>query len=170
MQAIQVVTLAQYNSAMNRKLYATVSLLSDPDRRQDRGAFFGSIYATLNHLLLVDRLWFGRIVGRPSNFHSLDQELYTDFEEMRRARLEMDTQIESWAQALTDQQLTADLIYRDMSNVESSSALWVVVTHLFNHQTHHRGQITTLLSQAGLDIGVTDFPWVVEGLVTRPVT
>ncbi len=167
MRTKQVSALARYNTEMTQRIYRAASRMSDAERKEDRGAYFGSVHATLNHLLLVDRLWLGRIVGEPEAFDSLDQPLHADFAELRRQHLAMCDRLERWADGLNDQQLLADFEYTDMSDTKSACALWVVVTQLFNHQTHHRGQISTLLSQAGIDIGVTDFPYVLEGLVRR---
>src|SRR5437879_7963416 len=86
--------MAGYNRWMNEKLYAVCAQLSDEDRRRDRKAFFRSIHGTLNHLLLTDRGWLGRFNGKPWTFRSLDQELYADFDELRRERSKTDREIE----------------------------------------------------------------------------
>lgn len=155
--------LARYNRWMNEKLYAVAATLSDEERKRDRGAFFKSIHATFNHLLLADRVWLARFTGvsvavgfmGPGGIRSLDQELYDDFEELRRQRALTDEELSSWVDGLTPARLAAPLVYlRRGQKVESP--LWWAVAHVFNHQTHHRGQITTLLSQQGRDPGVTD--------------
>ena len=156
-------SLARYNRWMNEKLYAVASRLTDEERKSDRGAFFKSIHGTLNHLLLADRVWMGRFsdarlqgdwVG-PGGIRSLDQELYADFDELRRERTKVDVELESWVASLTHEELFAALRYV-RKDVTYESPLWWSVAHLFNHQTHHRGQVTTLLMQAGHDPGVTD--------------
>jgi uncharacterized damage-inducible protein DinB len=91
----------------------------------------------------------------PGGIHSLDQELYADFGELRRERAKMDGDIERWVQMLTTESLTAPLRYMRYGKTHEHP-LWWSVAHLFNHQTHHRGQVTTLLTQSGLDPGVTD--------------
>jgi uncharacterized damage-inducible protein DinB len=155
--------LARYNRWMNEKLYAVASQLTDEERKRDRGAFFKSIHGTLNHLLLADRVWMGRFTGvslhgdwlGPGGIRSLDQELYADFDELRRERAKTDGELEAWVSALTAERLAAPLSYvRKGQRYEEP--LWWAVMHLFNHQTHHRGQVTTLLMQAGRDPGVTD--------------
>jgi uncharacterized damage-inducible protein DinB len=163
MLAKQAQTMAAYNRWMNDKLYAVCAELTDEDRKLDRRSFFRSIHGTLNHLLLADRVWFGRFIGTPFTVRSLDQELYADFAELRAARVGMDRDIEAWARTLTDATLTAKLEYRSIVNPQpQSNDLWICVTHLFNHQTHHRGQVTALLSQCGKDYGVTDLMWLPE--------
>jgi uncharacterized damage-inducible protein DinB len=155
--------LARYNRWMNEKLYAVASKLTDDERKRDRQAFFQSIHGTLNHLLLGDRVWMGRFTGAslhgewmgPGGIRSLDQELYADFEQLRRERAKTDDELEGWVAGLTADKLAAPLRY-DRKGKTYDDPLWSSVAHLFNHQAHHRGQVTTLLMQAGHDPGVTD--------------
>jgi len=163
MLARQVQALAAYNRWMNDKLYAACAELNDLERKADRKAFFKSIHGTLNHILLADRVWFGRFVGKPFKIRSLDQELYADFGELRAERVALDQDIEGWAQSVTDEQLAGALSFISIVRPEPLEfELWVCVTHFFNHQTHHRGQVTTLLSQCGKDYGITDLIWMPE--------
>jgi uncharacterized damage-inducible protein DinB len=163
MLAKQVQTLAAYNRWMNDKLYAACAELSDAERKADRKAFFKSIHGTLNHILLADRVWFGRFIGKPVKFKSLDEELYADFADLRAERGSTDQDIEGWAQGLSDEQLAGKLRFTSMLRPEPLEYdLWILVTHFFNHQTHHRGQVTALLSQLGKEYGVTDLPWMPE--------
>jgi len=153
---------ARYNRWMNEKLYASAASLGDDARKRDVGAFFKSIHGTFNHLLLADRVWLARFQGvtAPDGFmgpgiRSLDQELYADFEELRRERALTDDELTVWTSELTDERLAAPLVYLRLGQ-KHEVPLWWAVAHLFNHQTHHRGQITTLLMQQGRDPGVTD--------------
>src|SRR5258706_6458659 len=148
--------MAGYNRWMNEKLYACCATLSDEERKRDRKAFFGSIHGTLNHLLLADRGWLGRFLGEPWTFRSLDQELYADFAELRSERAKTDRAIEDYVAALTPERLAEDFSYTTYAGKAFRHPLAPALLHLFNHQTHHRGQVTTLLSQAGVDPGVTD--------------
>lgn len=153
--------MARYNRWMNDKLYAVCAELPDACRKQDRRAPFSSIHGTLNHLLLGDRLWMGRFTGIPFTAASLDQELYADFAELRAERVETDEAIEAWVEGLSDEVLAAPFRYTSMGNPQPREApLWFCVTHFFNHQTHHRGQLTTLIEQAEADCGVTDLIWL----------
>lgn len=154
--------LARYNRFMNERLYALAATLSDEARKRDVGAFFKSIHGTFNHLLLADRVWLARFRGvvAPDGFmapgiRTLDQELYSDFDELRRERELTDDELSSWIAELTPDQLAAPLVYRRQGQ-QLNFPLWWAVSHLFNHQTHHRGQVTTLFSQMGVDPGVTD--------------
>ncbi len=163
-------TMSAYNRWMNERLYATCDALSDEERKSDRGAFFRSIHGTLNHILLADRVWLGRFTNQPFVIKGLDQELYSDFAELSVERQLTDSAIAVWADGLTEQALTSPLTYNGKSSKSGTYPLWVAVTHLFNHQTHHRGQITTLLSQAGLDMGVTDLLRLPEISADKPTT
>jgi uncharacterized damage-inducible protein DinB len=161
-------TMAQYNTWMNQGIYDSCGALSDEERKRDLHAFFGSIHRTLNHLLLTDRVQMGRFVGadltrslnergNPIEIRSLDQELYADFATLRREREKTDARIEAWTSEITPQFLARDMLYDAMSAVGRYRVpMWIAVTHFFNHQTHHRGQITTLLTQLGRAPGVTD--------------
>ena len=157
----QARAMAAYNRWMNEKLFSVCADLSDGDRKADAGVFFRSIHGTLNHLLLGDRIWMGRFTGTPFLVSSLDQELYSDFSELRAQRATTDDDIENWASELTDQTLNGKLKYTSIVNPETRSyEMWVCVTHFFNHQTHHRGQLTALLSQADKDYGIADLIWL----------
>ena len=167
MRGTQARILAEYNRWMNDRLYAACAELSDNERKQDRQAFFASIHGTLNHLLLGDRLWMGRFVNRPFAVDSLAQQLYEDFAELSEQRRLLDQEIIDWAGGLSDEALAAPFSFRSTVNpAQWQCPLWVAVTHFFNHQTHHRGQLTTLLSQSGVDYGTTDLIWLPE-VMTR---
>lgn len=168
MRGEQARALAKYNRWMNERLYDVCAQLSDDDRKRDRRAFFGSIHGTLNHLVLGDRIWMGRFLDTPFAVESLDQELHADFGELRAERQRMDLQIIDWADSLSDQALGAPFSYVSIVNPAlRTSPLWILVTHFFNHQTHHRGQLTTLLSQCGVDYGTTDLIWLPD-LISEP--
>lgn len=154
--------LARYNRWMNDKVLAAAGALDEHERKRDRGAFFKSIHATLNHLLVADRIWLGRLHGvvPPAGFladgvRALDQELCADFAELRAERRRVDDAIEAWAAAITPAHFAAPFRFFAVGRAREHP-LWWVVMQMFNHQTHHRGQITTLLSQAGQDPGATD--------------
>jgi uncharacterized damage-inducible protein DinB len=154
-------TMAAYNRWMNERLYATCAGLPDDERKRDRGAFFKSVHGTLNHLLYGDRAWMSRFLGRDLGWKGPADELYAGFEELRAARAELDGLIERWAAGLEERWLAQDFTYTSRIDGRTRTfPAWLLVTHMFNHQTHHRGQLTTLLSQLGVDPGVTDLPWL----------
>lgn len=160
--------LASYNEWMNSKLYAAAARLSAAELAADKGAFFGSLIGTLNHILVGDRIWMGRFAMHPAQHArlealralpaptSLDQILFADFRELEAHRKWLDATIKEWVAELTDDDLGHQLRYASTKGVVSVRKLSSLLLHLFNHQTHHRGQATTLLSQAGIDVGVTD--------------
>jgi uncharacterized damage-inducible protein DinB len=153
---------ARYNRWMNDKIYTAAAGLTDEARKRDVGAFFRSIHGTLNHLMVADRVWLGRFRGLPvadgdmaPGIRSLDQELYADFEELRRQRSALDDELTSWVGGVTEEQLAGPLVYRRFGAQLECTLRWAVA-QVFNHQTHHRGQVTALLTQQGCDPGATD--------------
>ena len=156
-------TMARYNAWMNERLYELSARLSDGERKEDVGAFFKSIHGTLNHLLLGDRVWLGRFTGQPFAVNSLAQELYADFSELRAQRAATDEAISNWVSSLKQEDLNGTLTFVTIVNpTRRQYPMGFVVAHFFNHQAHHRGQLTTLLSQRGIDPGVTDLLWLPE--------
>jgi uncharacterized damage-inducible protein DinB len=153
--------IARYNQWMNQNLYAVCEVIPEGDLTEDRGAFFKSIQGTLNHILVADRIWLGRFTKQPFTA-KLDAELYSDFSELRAQRELLDRTIIDWADNLTSEWLEAQLHYTNSSGVTRMLPHWLLVTHMFNHQTHHRGQLTTLLNQMGYNSGVTDLPAMPE--------
>lgn len=165
----QIRGFAKYNFEFNKRLFEKVAELSDDDRKKNMGAFFGSIHSTLNHILLADRIWLGRFAqAMPSlrslhgaalvyEFSSLRQELCSVFADLQTQRTATDNVIVDWAEELTDELLAGPMSYCNFQGKAREHLVWVAAAHMFNHQTHHRGQITTLLHQLGLDPGVTDY-------------
>jgi uncharacterized damage-inducible protein DinB len=148
---------ARYNRWANRRLYGAVAELSDARFREDRGAFFGSLRGTLNHLLVGDRLWFGRIEGTGPMPTRLDEILYDTFAELRAAREAEDERIVRVVGGLDEARIAGSLTYRTIKGEPYEQPLAPILTHVFNHQTHHRGQAHTLLSQFGREAPAIDF-------------
>ncbi len=147
--------MATYNQWMNQKLYDVFADISDLERKSDRGAFFKSIDGTLNHILIGDLIWLGRFTQQPF-LAKLDQKLYDDLSELRAERERLDLVIIDWTKNLTPSWLNETLTYTNSSGFTRTLPHWLLTTHMFNHQTHHRGQLTTLLNQMGYKAGVTD--------------
>lgn len=153
--------MAEYNRWMNEKVYNVCLKLSDAQRKENRGAFFKSIHSTLNHILWVDSSWMSRFHNEPLPQGSAGTDLYSGFEDLTKARYGCDERILEWTKGIRSDWLNSP--YRFFSVVyqkELEKPTWLLVAHLFNHQTHHRGQITTLLTQMGYDVGVTDLAWI----------
>jgi uncharacterized damage-inducible protein DinB len=169
-QIQQFLLMARYNSWANHRIYRVAATLSEEERKRDLGAFFHSVHGTLNHLLLTDRHWMSRFAtATPLRFRSLSgaklepilgahgRELFADFAELRAERAATDAVLEAFATELETPMLSAEMRYSNSQGIERVHPLWFAIAHLFNHQTHHRSQATTLLQQLGYDYGVTDF-------------
>ncbi|HLK89392.1 MAG TPA: DinB family protein [Polyangia bacterium] len=151
--------MAEYNRWMNEKVYAAAATLTDEERKRDRGAFFKSIHATLNHLLTVDGSWLGRFNGKSYPGAPLGESLHHDFAALRAARAAMDGEILSWARAVSPEALAEPMTWTaKLYGFTQTHPRWVQVVQMFNHQTHHRGQVHAMLTAAGLDVGPTDLP------------
>ena len=142
--------LGRFNRWVNRRFYALADGLGDADRKRDRGAYFGSIHNTLNHLLVVDRLWLDRLEGRSNDIKGLDEVLHADFAALRAAREAMDERIIRYVAGLDAAALARPLRYKFFSGTEAETPVHLVLITLFNHQTHHRGQLHALFTQAGI--------------------
>lgn len=153
--------MARYNRWQNGNLYGVAEPLGDAERRRDRGAFFGSIHATLSHLLWADRIWMSRLAGMPRPEGGIPESvsLYSDWNELKRTRATFDAVMVDWADGLDVASLDGELTwYSGAINAELRKPIWLLVTHMFNHQTHHRGQVHCMLTQAGGKPGDTDLP------------
>ena len=155
--------MARYNAWQNRSIYTAASSLDDAARRQERGAFFGSIHNTLSHILWADRIWMSRLAGTPLPQQGSIPDSVKEGGEwalMAAARSEFDAVIEAWTQGLGPDDLAGDLTwYSGAVGAELTRPRWVCAAQLFNHQTHHRGQVHTLLTQAGARPEDTDIPF-----------
>ncbi|TWI61893.1 putative damage-inducible protein DinB [Pseudoduganella lurida] len=160
--------LAAYNAHMNRKLYAAAARLPAEELAAERGAFFGSLLGTMNHLCAADTIWLTRFAAHPVAFtalaslrdgpvpSNLRQSYGDDLATLQASRVRIDGMIDSFAAQLQPADLDAVLVYRNTRGHEYRKHFGTLLLHFFNHQAHHRGQASTLLTQAGVDIGVTD--------------
>ena len=160
--------LARYNQWMNSRLYDCAATLTPAHLREDRGAFFKSVLGTLNHLAVADIIWLQRFAGHPANFAALtpvtrldtptalDAILHDELAPLHELRTRLDDCILAFGDELSDEKLLQAFAYSNMKGERFEHALSQPLLHFFNHQTHHRGQVTTLLNQFGIDVGVTD--------------
>lgn len=161
--------MAKYNTRMNRQVFQAAVVLSPSELAKNRKAFFGSILGTLNHIMVGDIIWLNRFLNhfqdsielqkitvypKPA---SLNQLLYSNFNELAEKRVQIDELIINWCKELNQKDLSTAMTYHNMKGIQSTRNVGELVLHFFNHQTHHRGQVSTLLSQCGIDIGITDF-------------
>jgi len=139
---------AGYNTWANERLYDAVAQLSDEDYRADHGAFFKSVHGTLNHLLVADRVWMHRFTGEGNMPPSLDAILHDDFEALRASRQAEDQRIIGYVAGLTDADIAGEIRFSGMGQTaEMVHPLRSALSHVFNHQTHHRGQAHCLLTK-----------------------
>ena len=153
--------MSRYNQWQNQNLYSAADTLSDDDRRTDRGAFFKSIHGTLSHILWADRVWLARFRGQPVNFGTIAQspEMIGDWGTLKAERTKMDQDIQEWASLIESADLCGELVFYSVSmDKEVRSERGLCVVHMFNHQTHHRGQAHALLTASGVTPSATDLP------------
>jgi len=146
----------RYNAWANGRLYAAAAGLDEAEYRRDRRGFFRSLHGTLNHVLVADRIWLRRITGEGEAVDRLDAILFEDLAELRAAREREDARIRGLVDGLDAARLQAALVYRNTAGTPFEQPLWQVLAHVFNHQTHHRGQAHDMLSQAGAAPPVLD--------------
>lgn len=168
--------MAEYNVWMNTKIYETASKLSVEELSENRGAFFGSIMGTLNHIAVADTIWLKRFAPllqthEELNFirelnlpRSLDEMLFSNIEELYERRKVLDRTLSESAKSVTVSELAQVLSYTNSKGIPASKNLFSLFMHVFNHQTHHRGQVTTLLSQSGVDVGITDLVAIIPNV------
>lgn len=158
--------MARYNHWQNENLYGVADRLSDDDRRRERGAFFGTIHKTLSHLLWADTIQMSRFtadVCKPSVGIPESVSLHPDWRKLKDERVRFDRIMIDWADGVDQAWLADDLTYFSGSiGRELTRPRWVMVTHLFNHAIHHRGQVHCMLTQAGGKPSDTDLPFMPE--------
>jgi uncharacterized damage-inducible protein DinB len=155
--------MARYNRWQNQNLYGVADLLPDEERRRERGAFFGSIHKTLSHVLWADHVWLSRLTGsaKPPGGIAESVTLYGDWDQLKSERAGYDQTIIAWADAIDPVWLAAEhTYYSGAVGRELTRPRWLLITHFFNHQTHHRGQVHCMLTQAGGKPHDTDLPFM----------
>lgn len=157
-------TMAAYNAEMNRRVFGAALRLSDAERRADRGVFWRSIHGTLSHILWADRIWLSRFgVGEKPAVGIQDSDmLVDDFDDLCTQRQDVDQLLIHWAEQLSERDVQGDLAwYSGAAGRDMLKPRGLVIMHIFNHQTHHRGQAHALITRSGETTGDTDLPFVV---------
>ncbi len=156
--------LADYNKWQNTSAYAAATSLTEVERKADRGAFWGSIEGTLNHILWGDRLWMSRLGGGvPPKSKSMQETVLEggEWAELRHARDELDSTISAWAASVEQSHLDSSITYVSAAiGKEFTQNVGLLTIHMFNHQTHHRGQVHAMLTAAGAKPEDTDIPFM----------
>ncbi|MGI9316494.1 MAG: DinB family protein [bacterium] len=153
--------MARFNQWANLLLYRCTEELHEHQYNSDQGLFFGSVHNTLNHLLLVDELWMGRIKGKvPREISSLDRILFEDFQSLKDARIDIDAELIHLVDGFSEQELEQHALFSYLDHTEESLSTELILSTLFNHQTHHRGQINAVLTKNKIfppDMDILDF-------------
>lgn len=147
MLASYFIHMANYNIWANRKLYSACAGLDEETFQKERPSYFGSIHKTLNHILVADMIWMSRFLGNDAAPTKLDQLLHDNFSDLRAAREDFDENILDFTISLTEERLTKNFHYTDIAGSPHDIPFSICVGHMFNHQTHHRGQVHGLLIQ-----------------------
>ena len=161
-------TMAAYNAEMNRRLYDAAKRLSEPERRASQGAFWGSIHGTLVHILWGDSQWMSRFDNwqRPATPIKESDHFIEDFAELWTARDKADADITRWADKVDQAWLDGDMTwFSGAAGREVSAPKRLLVTHFFNHQTHHRGQAHAMITAAGEKTEDTDLFLVIPKML-----
>lgn len=151
--------MARYNRWQNSEVYGAAGRLDDAARRNERGAFFGSIQGTLSHLYWADRIWLSRfdLVEPPGVPIAESAGFVDDFEELSELRRVLDEVLVEFCDGYDPGPITGSLEwYSGAIKANAKAPLSVIFTHFFNHQTHHRGQIHAMITAAGDRTGDTD--------------
>ena len=154
--------LANFNAWANTKIIFSCKELDDAEYKKDRKAFFSSIHGTLNHLLVVDRAYIFHIEGKDHGLKSLDQILYENLFQLEEARIKEDKRLVDLVNNLSEESIHKEITYNGFETGKTTYTINTILITLFNHQTHHRGQIHNMLSQAGIKPPQIDIPDFIE--------
>ena len=154
--------LADFNTWANTKIFSSCKKIDDIEYKKDRKAFFSSIHGTLNHLLVVDRAYIARIEGKDHGLKSLNQILYENLLHLEEARIKEDKRLVDLVNNLSNENINKEITYKGFETDNQTYTINLVLITLFNHQTHHRGQIHNMLSQAGIKPPQIDIPDFIE--------
>ena len=154
--------LSNFNTWANANIFSSCKKLDDTEYKKDRGAFFSSIHGTLNHLLVVDKAYISRIKGKDHGLKSLDQILYEKLFQLEEARIKEDKRLVDLVNSLSEESIHKEITYTGFETGNTTYTINIILITLFNHQTHHRGQIHNMLSQAGIKPPQIDIPDFIE--------
>jgi uncharacterized damage-inducible protein DinB len=141
---------AAYNRWANERVYEVAASLTEAEFTQQTGVVFGSVMGTLNHILVADRIWMKRFTGEGQAPATLDTILFPQFDKLKVAREAEDKRIDAFVISLTDKALAGRFTYMTVTDMRTvSQRLAPALAHLFNHQTHHRGQAHAILTTLG---------------------
>lgn len=145
------IRMADYNAWANDRLYTAVKTLSEAQLKANNGAYFDSLFGTLTHILIADRIWMFRLTGNGPNPSDLREKPFETLDELWAERQAMDARIADFVASLNEDDFPEDVHYSNTRGEAHKLARQTILTHFFNHQTHHRGQVHHMLSVEGLD-------------------
>ena len=157
-QIANFILMAKFNKLANEKIITACNKLTEIEYKKDRGAFFFSIHGTLNHLLVVDRAFISRLEGKDHGIKSLDQILYENLSQLEEARIIEDKRLVDLVNNLSEESINKEITYTGFEAGETTSTINMILITIFNHQTHHRGQVHNMPSQAGIKPPQIDIP------------
>lgn len=160
-------TLAGYHIWANARLLEALESMRDNDYYADQGLFFHSVHHTLNHILLVDRLWHGRLTGKPFTITGLDQELVKERNTLVGEMKMAAETLKQLVAGLDDARLEASSVYVDTEGNRLEYPLCLQLAHVFNHASHHRGQVTSVITRLGLESPVLDLPYSLDEVMVH---
>jgi uncharacterized damage-inducible protein DinB len=170
----QLILFAEYNQLMNQRLFSAAAKFSDEDLKKDCCAFFKSVFGTLNHIMVGDIVWLKRFAEHPSSQaslsyitslekpQSLSNNLFTDLDSLSIERKRIDEILIQWLNSLSEGDMNYCISYKNMAGRPFKKKYASLINHLFLHQVHHRGQVTALISQFGIDFGETDIIEIID--------
>jgi uncharacterized damage-inducible protein DinB len=144
------VMMANYNAWANARLFRMAGALTDELYRREVGAYFKNLHGTLNHLLVADRIWMHRLTGTGDQPNKLNANLFDDLASLHAARVEEDGRLLGFVQGLAEPAFEEFLDYRMLNGALQRQRRREILAHLFNHQTHHRGQAHAILTVLGV--------------------
>lgn len=151
--------LAGYNRWANARIFDVAYSLAEVDRRRDCQGFFRSLHATLDHVIVAERIWLARWHGEPQPYDDLATPLHDDFDALDQARREQDAVLSALVDQNDADDLAQELSYHNMAGEPLKLQKGLILLHLFNHATHHRGQCHHMLTQLGADAPILDMPF-----------
>lgn len=142
--------MARYNAWANARLYKMAASLPDELYRREVGAYFKSLHGTLNHILATDRIWMRRLTGAGDHPDKLNAIVFDGFAALQAARAAEDARILNFVESLEESRVEEVLDYRTLNGTPQRQPIREILAHLFNHQTHHRGQAHAILTVVGV--------------------
>ena len=164
-------TLTRYNAWANAELLDAVRNLPAGESTKERPSLFKTIVNTLNHPLLTDRIWWAHLHGEPHGHSALNEVIHADLEDLAAARAEMDQRIIGYAESLTEGDVDETVSFTLLSGAEGEMTRGMIVMHIVNHNSYHRGFVVETFCQIPAPLPLIDLPIFMRGaggLTTLP--